>query len=82
METFKKEIKAIDTSFEWEIKGFSSNAFTILQSIDEIGPVFAGGIVAEIGDLSAFHFSDVLTKYSNLYWKRNASSDFVGEDTP
>ena len=30
------------------------NAFIILQSIDGIGPVFAGGIIAEIGDKPLF----------------------------
>ena len=47
-----------------------------------IGPVLAGGIVAEIGDISAFHSSDALAKYAGLMWKSNQSGDFDGEDTP
>ena len=82
IETFKKEIKLIDTTIEREIKGLNPNAFIILQSIDGIGPVFAGGIVAEIGDISAFHSSDALAKYAGLMWKSNQSGDFDGEDTP
>lgn len=82
IETFKKEMKAIDTAIEREIKGLSPNAFLILQSIDGIGPVFAAGIVAEIGDISAFHSSDAVAKYAGLYWKHNQSGDFDGEDTP
>ncbi len=82
IETFKKEIKVIDTAIEREIKGLCPNAFIILQSIDGIGPVFAGGIVAEIGDIAAFHSSDALAKYAGLYWKHNDSGDFSGEDTP
>ena len=82
IETFKKEIKAIDTAIEREIKGLNPNAFIILQSIDGIGPVFAGGIVAEIGDISAFTSSDALAKYAGLCWKSNQSGDFDGEDTP
>ena len=58
IETFKKEIKVIDAAIEREIKGLNPNAFIILQSIDGIGPVFAGGIIAEIGDIAAFHSSD------------------------
>ena len=54
----------------------------ILQSIDDIGPVFAGGIIAEIGDITAFHSSDALAKYAGLTWKSNQSGDFDGEDTP
>ena len=82
IETFKKEIKAIDIAIEREIKGLNPNAFIILQSIDGIGPVFAGGIVAEIGDISAFTSSDALAKYAGLCWKSNQSGDFDGEDTP
>ena len=81
-ETFKKEIKLIDIAIEREIRGLNPNAFIILQSIDGIGPVFAGGIVAEIGDISAFHSSDALAKYAGLMWKSNQSGDFDGEDTP
>lgn len=80
--TFKKEIRAIDTAIEKEIKGLNPKAFTILQSIDGIGPVFAGGIIAEIGDISAFKSSDALAKYAGLCWKSNQSGDFDGEDTP
>ena len=43
IETFKREIKVIDNAIEKEIKGLNPNAFIILQSIDGIGPVFAGG---------------------------------------
>lgn len=82
IETFKKEIKAIDTAIEREIKGLNPNAFIILQSIDDIGPVFAGDIIAEIGDISAFTSSDALAKYAGLCWKSNQSGDFDGEDTP
>ena len=71
IETFKKEIKVIDNTIEKEIKGLNPNAFIILQSIDGIGPVFAGG-----------HSSDALAKYAGLMWKSNQSGDFNGEDTP
>ncbi len=82
IETFKKESKAIDAAIEREIKGLNPNAFIILQSIDGIGPVFAGGIVAEIGDISAFTSSYALAKYAGLCWKSNQSGGFDGEDTP
>jgi transposase len=82
IEAFKKELKAIDSAIEKEIKGLFPNAFTILQSVDGIGPVFAAGIVAEIGDITAFHSSDALAKYAGLCWKQNQSGDFDGEDTP
>ena len=46
------------------IKGMHPNALTIIKSIDGIGPVFAAGIIAEIGDINVFHSSDALAKYA------------------
>ena len=58
------------------------DAFIILQSIDGIGYVCAAGIIAEIGDITAFHSSDAPAKYAGLCWKANQSDDFDREDTP
>lgn len=49
------------------------NAFIILKSITDIGPVWAAGILSEIGDITAFHSSDALAKYAD-------SGNFVSED--
>jgi transposase len=81
IDTFKKEIKAIDDAIEKAIKGMNPNALIILKSIDGIGPVFAAGIIAEIGDINAFHSSDALAKYAGLTWSKNQSGDFDAEDT-
>lgn len=81
IDTFKKEIKAIDDAIEKTIKGMHPNALTILKSIDGIGPVFAAGIIAEIGDINVFHSSDALAKYAGLTWSKNQSGEFDGEDT-
>ena len=81
IDTFKKEIKTIDDAIEKTIKGMHPNALTILKSIDGIGPVFAAGIIAEIGDINVFHSSDALAKYAGLTWSKNQSGDFNGEDT-
>lgn len=51
----------------------------ILQSIPGIGPVFAAGIVAEIGQLERFSSESKLAKYAGLYWKRNQSGSFEQE---
>lgn len=81
IDAFKKELKAIDNAIGRIIKGMNPNAFTILQSIDGIGPVFAAGILSEIGDISAFHSSDALAKYAGLTWSRNQSGAYDAEDT-
>ena len=82
IDTYKKEIKAVDAAIEKAIKGVNPNALTILQSIPGVGPMLATGIFAEIGDISAFHSSDALAKYAGLYWKHHDSGDFNSEDNP
>ena len=80
IQTYQKEIKLIDQAIEKCINGMHPNALTILKSIPGIGPVWAAGILSEIGDITAFHSSDALAKYAGLTWKKNDSGDFVSED--
>ena len=80
IQTYQKEIKLIDQAIGKCINGMNPNAFTILKSIPGIGPVWAAGILSEIGDISAFHSSDALAKYAGLTWLKNDSGDFVSED--
>ena len=80
IQTYQKEIRLIDRAIEKCINGLNPNAFTILKSIPGIGPVWAAGILAEIGDIMAFHSSDALAKYAGLTWLKNDSGDFVSED--
>lgn len=82
IEAYQKEIKVIDKAIVKTIQGMSPNALTILQSIPGIGPVWAAGILAEIGDITAFHSSDALAKYVGLTWRKSDSGDFEAEDTP
>ncbi|WP_426347976.1 IS110 family transposase [Alloiococcus sp. CFN-8] len=81
IEVFKKEIKAVDAAIERTVKGMCPNAFLILKSINGVGPVFSAGIIAEIGDITAFHSSDALAKYAGLTWTRNQSGNFEAENT-
>ncbi len=80
IDAFKKEVNAIDIAIERSINGAFPNALLILKSIDGIGPVLAAGIIAEIGDIQAFHSSDALAKYAGLTWSQNDSGDFRSED--
>ena len=80
IQTYQKEIKLIDQAIEKCINGMNPNAFIILKSIPGIGPVWAAGILSEIGDITAFHSSDALAKYAGLTWLKNDSGDFVSED--
>jgi hypothetical protein len=78
--TYQKEIKLIEQAIKNCINGMNPNALLILQSIPGIGPVWASGILSEIGDISAFHSSDALAKYAGLYWPKGDSGDFASED--
>ena len=80
IQTYQKEIKLIDQAIEKCINGMNPNAFTILKSIPGIGPVWAAGILSELGDITVFHSSDALAKYAGLTWLRNDSGDFISED--
>lgn len=80
IQAYQKEIKLIDQAIEKCISGMNPNALTILKSIPGIGPVWASGMIAEIGDISAFHSSDALAKYAGLTWLKSDSGDFTSED--
>lgn len=80
IESYKKEIKLIDKAIEKCINGMNPNALTVLRSIPGIGSVWASGIMAEIGDITAFHSSDALAKYAGLFWPKSDSGDFFSED--
>ena len=77
---YQKEIKLIEQAIGKCINGMNPNGRTILQSIPGIGPVWASGILSEIGDITAFHSSDALAKYAGLYWPKGDSGDFTSED--
>ena len=77
---YQKELKLIEQAIEKCINGLSPNALTILQSIPGIGPVWASGILSEIGDIHSFHSSDALAKYAGLFWPKDDSGDFSSED--
>ena len=77
---YQKELKIIDEAIVKCINGMTPNALLILQSIPGIGPVWASGIISEIGDITAFHSSDALAKFAGLYWPKGDSGDFTSED--
>ncbi len=54
-----------------------------LETIPGIGPVFAAGIIAEIGDLARFDYNEAqVASYAGLKWSRSQSGDFEAQDTP
>jgi len=78
---YQAEIKVIENAIEKVIKGLNTTEYQCLVSIPGIGPVFASGILSEIGSISAFHSQDALAKYAGLVWKQTQSGDFRADDT-
>lgn len=53
-----------------------------LETIPGIGPVFAGGIVAEIGDIARFEYDQAkVAKFAGFKWHKHQSGDFRAEET-
>ncbi|MDR3238611.1 MAG: IS110 family transposase [Clostridiales bacterium] len=78
---FETEVKNLNKSIENAIKGLNTNEYQSLLSIPGIGPVYASGILAEIGSIKAFHSQDALAKYAGLVWNQNQSGNFTADDT-
>lgn len=54
-----------------------------LQTIPGVGPVFAAGIIAEIGHLQRFDYNQAkVAKYAGFKWRQSSSGDSRAEDTP
>ncbi|QDI89828.1 IS110 family transposase [Salicibibacter cibarius] len=75
--SFQKQIKAIDQSITRIMKGLTQT----LESIPGIGPVFAAGIIAELGQIDRFPDETKIAKYAGLYWRKHQSGRFTAEDT-
>src|SRR5690625_7834344 len=53
----------------------------ILQTIPDIGHVFAAGIIAEIGQIERFEDETKIAKYAGLYWRKHHSGRFTADVT-
>jgi hypothetical protein len=56
---------------------------TTLTTIPGIGPVYAAGILAELGDISRFGGDETkVAKFAGFKWRKSKSADRRSEDTP
>ena len=56
---------------------------TTLSSIPGIGPVYAAGIIAEIGDIARFGGDEAkVAKFAGLKWRKSKSAERQSEETP
>jgi transposase len=81
IKAYETEIKALNSAIERTIKGINTTEYQSLLSIPGIGPVYASGILSEIGTISAFNSQDALAMYAGLVWKQNQSGDFTADET-
>lgn len=81
LNSFDTELKSIDKALEKAIRGLNTNEFQSLMSIPGIGPVYAGGILSEIGSITAFTSHDALAKYAGLTWRVTQSGNYSSDNT-
>jgi transposase len=53
----------------------------MLAFVPGIGPVFAAGIIAEIGDITKFNNQTAVSKYAGLTWRKKQSGNFTSDNT-
>lgn len=80
IQCIESQIKMIDKVIEKQMKGLYPNGYQSLMSITGIGPVFAAGILSEIGDISYFQDDAALAKYAGFHWKKNDSGKFIADE--
>lgn len=71
------QVKEIDKTIKRIMAGLTQT----VESIPGIGPVFAAGIIAEIGQIDRFEDETKVAKYAGLYWRTHQSGRFTAEDT-
>lgn len=54
-----------------------------LDTVPGIGPVFAAGLIAEIGDLARFDYNQAkVAHFAGFKWRKANSADFEAQETP
>ena len=81
IKALEKEVKTLDKAIEKVVKALETHEFQCASSIKGIGPVFAAGIIAEIGDITKFDNQASLAKYAGLTWRKKQSGNFTACET-
>lgn len=76
----EKELKNLDKQILDFVKGIDSNGVVSLRSLPGVGPVYAAGIIAEIGSIDFFKNDSALAKYAGIAWNESSSGKFISED--
>ncbi|AYW45888.1 MAG: IS110 family transposase [Alkalibacterium sp.] len=78
--SLEKAIKDCDQGIEDLVQTVPE--YQCLTSIPGVGPVYAAGLLAEIGQIQRFPDQASLAKYAGLTWPRHQSGRHEAEDTP
>ena len=73
----ESEVKKLDKEIAKIMKGIPET----LTSVKGIGPVYAAGILAEVGGIDRFTNHADLAKYAGLVWNQTQSGEFEAEET-
>jgi len=73
----ESEVRRLDKAIAKLLKGIPNT----LESVKGIGPVYAAGIIAEIGDIKRFRNHNALAKYAGLVWNQYQSGEYEAEET-
>ena len=79
--TREKQLKELDKAILKTVKSLHSNEYDCLLSIKGIGPVFAAGIISEIGFISRFKREEYLASFAGLTWKKKQSGKHSSDIT-
>ena len=74
---YEKQLKDLDKVIERQMQAIPNT----LMSIPGIGPVYAAGLIAEIGDVKRFENEAALAKYAGLTWTKHQSGTFTADYT-
>lgn len=77
MKALESQIKEFDKAIAAQMELLPD----VLTSIPGIGPVYAAGIMAEIGDINRFENHAQLAKYAGLAWTQYQSGGFEAQTT-
>ncbi len=73
----QEQLKSLKKAIEDHLKAIPQT----LDSVPGIGPIFASGILAEIGDIRQFKNHPQVAKFAGLAWTENQSGDFKASQT-
>lgn len=75
---YEAQVKQFETAINQLAE--SLPAIKCIMSIPGIGPVYAAGIAAEIGQIERFPDDPHLAKYAGLAWNRNESGSYTQQE--